>query len=159
MVDIRKVRKLIELLDESDVSEIEITEGEEGVRVSRFPQNPPAITTVAAPSVTHGVAPAAVAPTAPAETPTPETTESALPEGHIIRAPMVGTYYSAPMPGAKAFSEIGMDITKGQTICIIEAMKMMNQIESDIDGKVSAMLVDNGDPVEFDQPLFVIEAN
>ncbi|MFU8895165.1 MAG: acetyl-CoA carboxylase biotin carboxyl carrier protein [Gammaproteobacteria bacterium] len=146
-MDIRKVKKLIELLEESGIAEIEIHEGEESVRISRHPTGgswpvPQQIVTAA-----PAAAPAA-SETAPAAPP---------PAGHTVTAPMVGTYYSAPTPGAKAFVHIGSEVAIGDTLCIIEAMKMMNQIESDAAGTVVAILAENGDPVEFGQPLFVVE--
>jgi len=152
-MDIRKVKKLIELLEESGIAEIEIKEGEEAVRISRLPtgayaaHGPPAYP--AAPA--HAPAAAASAPAAeePAARPRPNE--------HVVTAPMVGTFYAASTPGAKSFVEIGDEVKVGQVLCIIEAMKMMNQIESDKTGRVSAILVKNGDPVEFGQPLFVIE--
>ena len=156
-MDIRKVKKLIELLEESGVSEIEIKEGEESVRISRHPTgmvhtfsapmaySQPATAAMAAPAAAMAAAPAA-APSAPAHSP-----------DQVVTAPMVGTFYSAPAPGAKAFVEIGSEVKAGDTLCIIEAMKMMNQIESDKAGRVASILVKNGDPVEFGQPLFVIE--
>ena len=146
-MDIRKVKKLIELLEESGIAEIEIHEGEESVRISRHPTGGnwpvPQQVFTAAPAA----APAAgeAAPAAPP------------PAGHTVTAPMVGTYYSAPTPGAKTFVQIGSEVAVGDTLCIIEAMKMMNQIESDAAGTVVAILAENGDPVEFGQPLFVIE--
>lgn len=149
-MDIRKVKKLIELLEESGIAEIEISEGEESVRISRYPST--GMMAYAPPPMT---APAAVPAAAPAETksePVPEP-----PKGHQITAPMVGTFYAAPSPGAKPFVEIGQQVAVGDTLCIIEAMKMMNQIESDVAGKVVSILVENGDPVEYGQPLFVIE--
>jgi acetyl-CoA carboxylase biotin carboxyl carrier protein len=145
-MDIRKVKKLIELLEESDVAEIEIHEGEESVRISRTSSAAPAMPAVApAPAPAPAVAeePAAKAP--PGE-----------PEGHLIRAPMVGTFYRAPSPTSKAFVEQGASVSAGDTLCIIEAMKILNQIESDKSGKVLQILVENGQPVEYDQPLFVI---
>jgi acetyl-CoA carboxylase biotin carboxyl carrier protein len=157
-MDIRKVKKLIELLEESGVSEIEIKEGEESVRISRHPSG-----------VAQGVvAPAARHEVAISGTPPPEHgAASAMPSqtatglGHasdkVVTAPMVGTFYAAPAPGSDAFVEVGSEVKAGDVLCIIEAMKMMNQIESDKAGKVVAVLVKNGDPVEFGQPLFVIE--
>lgn len=141
-MDIRKVKKLIELLEESDVAEIEIHEGEESVRISR------GSTAVVAPMA----APIAAAPVAaPAPAAEPEI------QGHAVRSPMVGTFYSAPSPDASAFVKEGDTVSAGQTLCIIEAMKILNQIESDKAGKVTKILVENGQPVEFDQPLFIIE--
>ena len=149
-MDIRKVKKLIELLEESDVAEIEIHEGEESVRISR------GSTAVVAPMA----APVAAAPmAAPAPAAAPVAAPAAEPEiqGHAVRSPMVGTFYSAPSPEASAFVKEGDTVSAGQTLCIIEAMKILNQIESDKAGKVTKMLVENGQPVEFDQPLFIIE--
>jgi acetyl-CoA carboxylase biotin carboxyl carrier protein len=159
-MDIRKIKKLIELLEESGIAEIEIKEGEEAVRISRMstgaaaahvqayamPAPPPPM--LASPSQA-AAAGAAVAAEAPAARPRPNE--------HVITAPMVGTYYSAPSPGAKAFVEIGDEVKVGQVLCIIEAMKMMNQIESDKAGRVTSIMARNGDPVEFGQPLFVVE--
>jgi acetyl-CoA carboxylase biotin carboxyl carrier protein len=153
-MDIRKVKKLIELLEESGINEIEIKEGEESVRISRAPSGgapqmayyaPPM--PLAAAEAVSAVAPATPAPAAAAA---PRATE------HTVQAPMVGTYYSAPAPGAKAFVQIGDEVKVGQVLCIIEAMKMMNQIESDRAGRITSVLVQNGDPVEFGQPLFSI---
>jgi acetyl-CoA carboxylase biotin carboxyl carrier protein len=152
MMDIRKVKKLIELLEESGISEIEISEGEESVRISRYPK-PGTVTTTVAPAAPAATAPpAAAAPAAaPAETPTPPA------RGQQVTAPMVGTFYSGPAPGAKPFVEIGTEVKPGDTLCVIEAMKMMNQIESEFAGRVVSVLVENGSPVEFGQPLFIIE--
>jgi acetyl-CoA carboxylase biotin carboxyl carrier protein len=156
-MDIRKIKKLIELLEESGIAEIEIKEGEEAVRISRMPfasAHP-----LAMPQYVHTPAPAA-APVAgaaaavalpAAETPKPKSNE------HLITAPMVGTFYASPSPAAKAFVEIGDEIKVGQVLCIIEAMKMMNQIEADKAGRIASIMARNGDPVEFGQPLFVIE--
>ncbi|WP_456377782.1 acetyl-CoA carboxylase biotin carboxyl carrier protein [Thiolapillus sp.] len=144
-MDIRKVKKLIELLETSDIAEIEIHEGEESVRISRHGTLPPA---------PAAAAPAAAAASTPAEEekePEPEL------EGHIIHSPMVGTFYRAPNPGAKPFINEGQSINAGDTLCIIEAMKILNQIESDKTGKVKRILVENGQPVEYNQPLFIIE--
>lgn len=161
-MDIRKVKKLIELLEESGIAEIEITEGEESVRISRYGTGhavaqvvhaaPAPAGAAGAPSpATHAAAAGATHPAAAAEKPL------AAPAENVVTAPMVGTFYSAPAPGAKPFVEIGSEVKVGQTLCIIEAMKMMNQIESDKEGRVTAILVKNGEPVEFGQPLFVIE--
>lgn len=157
-MDIRKVKKLIELLEESGIAEIEISEGEESVRISRYPAggaNPVPVVHYApapmAPAIAAPVAaPAALAAAAPVAAP-------AAKADHTVTAPMVGTFYSAATPGAKAFVDIGSEVNVGDTLCIIEAMKMMNQIESDKAGRVTAILVKNGDPVEFGQPLFIIE--
>ncbi len=152
-MDIRKVKKLIELLEESGIAEIEITEGEESVRISRYQTGPYASANPAPPPL-HYAAPAAPAPAVTA----PSTVAAAASKAeHTVTAPMVGTYYSAATPGAKAFVDIGSEVNAGDTLCIIEAMKMMNQIECDKAGRVTAILVKNGDPVEFGQPLFIIE--
>ncbi|KAB7627311.1 acetyl-CoA carboxylase biotin carboxyl carrier protein [Alkalilimnicola sp. S0819] len=154
-MDIRKVKRLIELLEESGVAEIEIKEGEESVRISRTSRAAPApVQQYAAP------APAAPAPAAPAPAAAEgKAADSApgLPAGHTMCSPMVGTFYRAPAPGSAPFVEEGQRVKAGDTLCIIEAMKMLNQIEADKDGVIAAVLVDNGQPVEFDQPLFVIE--
>ncbi|HEU4484810.1 MAG TPA: acetyl-CoA carboxylase biotin carboxyl carrier protein [Povalibacter sp.] len=153
-MDIRKVKKLIELLEESGIAEIEISEGEESVRISRYPPGGAA----PAPVVHYAAAPAAApvaAPVAAAASSAPVA--AAARNDHTVTAPMVGTFYSAPTPGAKQFVDIGSEVNVGDTLCIIEAMKMMNQIESDKAGKVTAVLVKNGEPVEFGQPLFIIE--
>ncbi len=149
-MDIRKVKKLIELLEASDVAEIEIHEGEESVRISRIGSSTPAmVMPAAAPAPAPAAAPAvADNDAAPAE--------DAEPEGHIIRSPMVGTFYRAPSPTSKPFVEEGSKVSAGDTLCIIEAMKILNQIESDIAGTVQKILVENGQPVEYNQPLFVI---
>ncbi|MGD8784456.1 MAG: acetyl-CoA carboxylase biotin carboxyl carrier protein [Thioalkalispiraceae bacterium] len=152
-MDIRKVKKLIELLEESGVAEIEIKEGEESVRISRATQG-------VALSPAPVAAPVAAAPAAPAPAAaeTPSTPESeAEPSGHLVRAPMVGTFYRAPSPNAKSFVEEGQTVKSGDTLCIIEAMKLLNQIEADKSGTVKSILVENGQPVEYNQPLFVIE--
>lgn len=148
-MDIRKIKRLIELLDESGVNEIEIHEGEESVRISRGG------TQVAAPAPVYSAPPAPPAPTTPAATAT-ESNETE-PTGHLVRSPMVGTFYRAPSPEANAFVEEGQTVTVGDTLCIIEAMKMLNQIEADRSGVVTRVLLENGQPVEFDQPLFVID--
>ena len=155
-MDIRKVKKLIELLEESGIAEIEIKEGEESVRISRMPTGP--MVTHMAPAMM--AAPAAAAPVAAAPTTLAGGAPAAAPRRaneHVVAAPMVGTFYGSASPGAKPFVEIGTEVKEGQVLCIIEAMKMMNQIESDKSGKVTAIMATNGDPVEFGQPLFVIE--
>ena len=155
-MDIRKIKKLIELVEESGISELEISEGEESVRISRaapagsFPvmqQAYAAPMMQQQPALSNAVAPAAEAPTAAA----------AEISGHIVRSPMVGTFYRTPSPDAKAFIEVGQKVNVGDTLCIVEAMKMMNQIEADKSGTVKAILVESGQPVEFDEPLVVIE--
>ena len=161
-MDIRKVKKLIELLEESGVSEIEIKEGEESVRISRHPTG--LVHAISAPMASYvppgppaGVPSAApLGGAAPAVPPAAAAAPSHSPD-QVVTAPMVGTFYAAPAPGAKPFVEIGSEVKPGDTLCIIEAMKMMNQIESDKAGRVVSVLVKNGDPVEFGQPLFVIE--
>ena len=155
-MDIRKIKKLIELIQSTGVAEIEIREGEESVRITRESKAVPMM--MAAPTM-PSYAPAAPAPAAPAES-TPKAAESTTPahaDKHTIKAPMVGTIYLSPTPGAKAFIEIGQAVKAGDVICLIEAMKMFNQIEADKSGTLTARLVDNGSPVEFNQPLFVIE--
>jgi len=151
-MDIRKVKKLIELLEESGIAEIEIKEGEEAVRISRMP------TGAYAPHPQQYLM-APPAPVAPPVAPVPAEVPAAKPRAneHVVTAPMVGTFYAAPTPGAKAFVDIGDEVKVGQVLCIIEAMKMMNQIEVDKAGRVTSIMAQNGDPVEFGQPLFVIE--
>ncbi|MEO3679252.1 acetyl-CoA carboxylase biotin carboxyl carrier protein [Rheinheimera sp. FR7-31] len=153
-MDIRKIKKLIELLEESGISELEITEGEESVRISR---NGPA--QHFAPQMQHyapAPQPAAPAPAAaPAAAPVADAPKAI--SGHVVKSPMVGSFYRAASPTAKAFVEVGQSVKVGDTLCIVEAMKMMNQIQSDKAGVVKEILVENGDAVEFDQPLFVIE--
>ena len=151
-MDIRKVKKLIELLEESGISEIEISEGEESVRISRYPN--PGMMAYAPPQMQ--MMPMSAAPHA-AEPAKPEVPAEAPPKGHMVTAPMVGTFYSASSPGAKPFVDIGSMVAPGDTLCIIEAMKMMNQIEAEVSGRIVRVLVENGDPVEFGQPLFEIE--
>ena len=146
-MDIRKVKKLIELLEESNIAEIEIHEGEESVRISRAG-------TLAAP--VPAPAPVAAIAAAAAE-PAADTQPDDTPAGHAVRSPMVGTFYRAPTPGAKPFVTEGQTVNAGDTLCIIEAMKILNQIESDKSGKVIKIVVENGEPVEYDQPLFIIE--
>ena len=148
-MDIRKVKKLIELLEESNISELEIHEGEESVRISRHGSG----AVIAAP------APVMAAPAAPVIAAAPTETSTAEPEisGHKVTSPMVGSFYRASSPGAAAFVEVGQSVNVGDTLCIIEAMKLLNQIESDKAGTVKAILLENGEPVEYGQPLFVIE--
>lgn len=152
-MDIRKVKKLIELLEESGIAEIEIKEGEEAVRISRQQHNTVVMSNPhAMMPTTHIAAPSAEAPTAQVIPLVKDT-----PRGHQVKSPMVGTFYRASAPGAKPFAEVGDEVAEGATICIIEAMKMLNQIEADKSGKITAVLVENGQPVEFGQPLFIIE--
>lgn len=153
-MDIRKVKKLIELLEESGINEIEIHEGEESVRISRGSSATTSVITAAAPPAHHAIAAPAPAAVAAADTTAPTETVA---NGHVMRAPMVGTFYRSPSPGAKPFTEVGTKVKAGDTLCIIEAMKMLNQIEADVSGTVVEILGENGQPVEFDQPLFVIE--
>src|SRR5258708_2993885 len=160
-MDIRKIKKLIELLEESGIAEIEIKEGEEAVRISRMPPAMPG----GYPHYSHmGSLPMVMSPQL--EAPVKAVVAAQAPESaaakpkpneHVITAPMVGTFYASPSPGAKAFIEIGDEIKMGQVLCIIEAMKMMNQIEADKGGKVTSIMARNGDPVEFGQPLFAVE--
>jgi acetyl-CoA carboxylase biotin carboxyl carrier protein len=150
-MDIRKVKKLIELLEESGIAELEIREGEESVRISRYSQSPAPVMMSAAHMAAPPSIPAAVSP----------VTESAPAaeeiSGHSVKSPMVGTFYRSPSPGAKAFVEVGQRVSAGDTLCIVEAMKLLNQIESDTAGVIKAILVENGQPVEYGQPLFIIE--
>ncbi|HEY4293711.1 acetyl-CoA carboxylase biotin carboxyl carrier protein [Luteibacter sp.] len=150
-MDLRKIKKLIDLLEESNLAELEIKEGEEVVRLSRVPKGSAvaAQQMIAAPMATAPVA----APVAVAAAP---AAEPGLPPGHVVKAPMVGTFYAASTPGAPAFAAIGQQVKAGETLGIIEAMKMFNQIEADVAGTVVAVLVENGQPVEFDEPMFVI---
>ena len=158
-MDIRKIKKLIELVEESGIAELEISEGEESVRISRAVVNPAPMmqqayaTPYMQPQQPQPALANAIAPTAPAM----EAPAAAEISGHIVRSPMVGTFYRTPSPDAKAFVEIGQKVNVGDTLCIVEAMKMMNQIEADKAGVVKAVLVENGQPVEFDEPLVVIE--
>ncbi|RUO76610.1 acetyl-CoA carboxylase biotin carboxyl carrier protein [Idiomarina tyrosinivorans] len=153
-MDIRKIKKLIELVEESGIAELEITEGEESVRINRYSQQPaPAApmqySAAPMPAPQQAAAPATDAPAA-------ETASDEI-SGHVVRSPMVGTFYEAPSPDAKPFVAVGSRVNVGDTLCIVEAMKMMNQIEADKSGVVKQILVANEEPVEFDQPLFVIE--
>lgn len=149
-MDLRKLKKLIDLVEESGIAELEITEGEEKVRITRtlagtqFMYAPPPMQPMAAPA--PAPAPAAPAPAA----------EPAVPEGHVVKSPMVGTFYRAPSPGAKPFVEVGQTVNPGDTLCIIEAMKLLNEIEADQGGVIKAILVENGQPVEYGEPLFII---
>ncbi len=147
-MDIRKIKKLIELVEQSGISELEITEGEESVRIHRG-------VTAAQVAAPMQFAPQPQPQLAPVVAPTPEAAQSV--SGHMMCSPMVGTFYRSSSPGVKSFVEVGHKVNVGDTLCIIEAMKMMNQIESDKAGVVTQILVENRDPVEFDQPMFVIE--
>ncbi|TCS71303.1 biotin carboxyl carrier protein [Sulfuritortus calidifontis] len=151
-MDLRKLKKLIDLVQDSGVAELEITEGEEKVRITRV---------VAGGQSMMGHMPMhmmAPMPTIPVSEPAPaaEAAEPGLPEGHVVKSPMVGTFYRAPGPGAKAFVEVGQSVSAGDTLCIIEAMKLMNEIEADQGGTIKAILVENGQPVEYGEPLFII---
>ncbi|EIL98955.1 acetyl-CoA carboxylase biotin carboxyl carrier protein [Rhodanobacter denitrificans] len=151
-MDLRKIKKLIDLLEESNLAELEIKEGEEVVRLSRVPKN--AAPVAAAPTVAPIAVAAAPAPLAAAAAEAPPA--NALPAGHVVKAPMVGTFYASATPGTPAFVKVGQQVKAGETLGIIEAMKMFNQIEADVAGTVQAILVENGQPVEFDEPMFVI---
>jgi acetyl-CoA carboxylase biotin carboxyl carrier protein len=149
-MDLRKLKKLIDLVQESGIAELEITEGEEKVRINRAGNVSQAPVSSAAPlQVAAAPAPIAVAPVAAAEAP-------AAPEGHVVKSPMVGTFYRSSAPGSKPFVEIGQSVSAGETLCIIEAMKLLNEIESDQTGVIKSILVENGQPVEYGQPLFVV---
>lgn len=157
-MDVRKVKKLIDLIENSDIAEIEIKEGEESVRISKASAVAPAPIIQAAAPMMSAVAPAiAPAPIAPAATAPDTEPQSDIPSGHQITSPMVGTFYRSSAPGVPVFVEVGDSVAAGDTLCIIEAMKMLNQIESDKSGTVKAILVENEQPVEFGQPLVVIE--
>ncbi|QSB02612.1 acetyl-CoA carboxylase biotin carboxyl carrier protein [Methylomonas sp. EFPC1] len=144
-MDIRKIKKLIDLIEESDIAEIEIREGEESVKISRY--------SAAAP--VQYAAPVASAPVAAASAAVAPVEEKV--SGHVVKSPMVGTFYRSASPGSAAFVEVGQSVSNGQTLCIIEAMKILNQIEADKSGKIKQILVENGHPVEYGQPLFIIE--
>ena len=146
-MDIRKIKKLIEIIEESDIAELEIREGEESIRISRYSAAPTQIAFAPAPM---GVAPAAIG-TTPAVAVEEKIT------GHVVKSPMVGTFYRSASPGSKVFVEVGQSVMSGDTLCIIEAMKILNQIEADKSGVITKILVDNAEPVEYGQPLFIIE--
>jgi acetyl-CoA carboxylase biotin carboxyl carrier protein len=151
-MDIRKVKKLIELLEESGIAELEIKEGEESVKICRYPSGAPA----QMPSAIQQALPPASAALAAATSAPPAPPVSEVPEGHKVLCPMVGTYYEAASPNAEPFVKIGDEVNAGDTVCIIEAMKMMNQIEADVSGRITAIQAENGEPVEFGQVLFII---
>ncbi|MBL8520198.1 MAG: acetyl-CoA carboxylase biotin carboxyl carrier protein [Betaproteobacteria bacterium] len=151
-MDLRKIKTLIDLVEQSGIAELEITEGEEKVRISRHAAAPVYASAMAMPA--QGMLPAPAAPAAASPVPAAAAPQ---PTGHQLKSPMVGTFYRSPSPGAPAFVDIGQTVSKGQTLCIIEAMKLLNEIESDTAGVVKAILVENGQPVEYGQPLFVIE--
>jgi acetyl-CoA carboxylase biotin carboxyl carrier protein len=148
-MDIRKVKKLIELLEESGIDELEIREGEESVRISRHSKTPAQPYYAPAPVAAPVPAPVAAAPAA-------EVPSAPKLNGTVVKSPMVGTFYRTPAPGSPAFVEVGKTVKKGDTICIVEAMKMMNHIEAEVSGVIESILVENGQPVEYDQPLFTI---
>ncbi|MHB1094130.1 acetyl-CoA carboxylase biotin carboxyl carrier protein [Thiobacillus sp.] len=148
-MDLRKLKKLIDLVEASGIAELEITEGEEKVRIAKSIAGTPMMM-AHAPQMLQTAAPAATIPVAVVP---PEET---VPEGHVVRSPMVGTFYRAPAPGSKNFSEVGQSVNAGDTLCIIEAMKLLNEIEADQGGVIKAILVENGQPVEYGEPLFVI---
>jgi acetyl-CoA carboxylase biotin carboxyl carrier protein len=150
-MDLRKLKKLIDLVQESGIAELEITEGEEKVKIVKGG----AVTMTAVPQAALAAAPAAAAPAAAAGAAAPAEPPPGQ-EGHVVKAPMVGTFYRSPSPDAKPFVEVGHSVKEGDTICIIEAMKLMNEIEADASGVVKAILVENGQPVEYGQPLFIL---
>lgn len=154
-MDLRKIKKLIDLLEGSDLSELEICEGEETIRLSRNPQGTGLVANQPVP-MPLPAAPASPPPAAAAPAPTPTSTEPVLPDGHVVKSPMVGTFYSASSPEAEPFVTMGQQVSVGDTLGVIEAMKMFNQIEADKAGTITAILVENGAALEFDQPMFVI---
>jgi acetyl-CoA carboxylase biotin carboxyl carrier protein len=156
-MDIRKVKKLIELLDDSGIAEIEITEGEESVRISRYSAHAPAAAAPVVAAAPVAAPMAAAAPAAATAAPAAAPAEAPEEDGFEVTAPMVGTFYSASSPGAAAYVQVGDRVSEGDTLCIIEAMKMMNQIEADVSGVVKSIRIQNGEPVEFGQVLFVID--
>ena len=157
-MDLRKIKKLIDLLEESNLAEIEIKEGEESVRLARVPSGSYATAPAPAPVAHHAEAPRQAAPASPAALSAEAVGKSTkdIPDGHTVRSPMVGTYYESPAPDKPAFVKVGQQVKAGETLGIIEAMKMFNPIEADVSGTVRAILVENGQPIEFDEPMFVI---
>lgn len=158
-MDLRKIKKLIDILEDSNLSELEIREGEESVRLSRLPKGMAAAAPAATPMATHvhHIEPPRTGVAAPSsETPAGASGGKEMPSGHVLRSPMVGTFYNSPNPDAAPFVKVGQSVKAGDTLAIIEAMKMFNQIEADIAGTIVAVLATNGQPVEFDEPLFVI---
>jgi len=149
-MDLRKLKKLIDLVQESGISELEVTEGEEKVRIAKH------YGAVAAPQQYYAAPAPMPAPGAPAVSSVNLDDEDELPEGHVVKSPMVGTFYRSPSPGADSFVQVGQTVKQGDTLCIIEAMKLLNEIEADASGVIKAILLDNGEPVEFGEPLFVI---
>lgn len=152
-MDLRKLKKLIDLVQESGIAELEITEGEEKVRITHTVASVP---TYAAPMMPTYALPGAAPMTMPAQAAASVAEPAAEPEGHVVKSPMVGTLYRSPSPGAKSFVEVGKTVNAGDTLCIIEAMKLMNEIEADQSGVIKAILVENGQPVEYGEPLFII---
>ena len=150
-MDLRKLKKLIDLVQESGISELEVTEGEEKVRIAKHSTGPAPMSYAPQAPVMHA-APAAAAPAAVA----PAASEPTLPDGHVVKSPMVGTFYRASAPGAKPIVEVGQTVAVGDILCIIEAMKLMNEIEADAAGTIKAILVENGEPLEYSEPLFII---
>lgn len=150
-MDLRKLKKLIDLVQESGISELEVTEGEEKVRIAKHYG-----AAVAAPQQYYAAPPPMQAGAAPASSSVNLDDEDDMPEGHVVKSPMVGTFYRSPSPGAESFVQIGQTVKQGDTLCIIEAMKLLNEIEADASGVIKAILLDNGEPVEFGEPLFVI---
>ncbi len=153
-MDLRKLKTLIDLVAESGISEIEVTEGEDKVRIVKHGPPPP-IAVAASPAVISAPAPVAALPAAAAAAPAPAAAEPL--KGHVVKSPMVGTFYRAASPGASPFVEVGQTVKPGDTLCIIEAMKLLNEIEAEVAGVIKECLVENGQPVEYGQPLFVIE--
>ena len=149
-MDLRKLKKLIDLVQESGISELEVTEGEEKVRIAKH------VGTVAAMPQQYYAAPPVQGAAAPAASAVDLDDEDDIPEGHVVKSPMVGTFYRSPSPGADPFIQVGSTVKQGETLCIIEAMKLLNEIEADASGVVKAILIENGEPVEFGEPLFVI---
>ena len=149
-MDLRKLKKLIDLVEASGIAELEITEGEEKVRIAKSIAGAPMMMAPQPQFIQAAGAPAAAAPAAAAPA------EEAVPEGHVVRSPMVGTFYRAPAPGSKVFAEVGQTVAAGDTLCIIEAMKLLNEIEAEVAGTIKECLVENGQPVEYGEPLFVI---
>jgi acetyl-CoA carboxylase biotin carboxyl carrier protein len=148
-MDLRKLKKLIDLVEESGIAELEITEGEERVRIAR-------VLAGGQPIYMNAPMPAPTVPVAAPVAAAPAEAVPAEPEGHVVRSPMVGTFYRSPSPGAKSFTEVGQSVSAGDTLCIIEAMKLLNEIEADQGGVIKAILVENGQPVEYGEPLFII---
>jgi acetyl-CoA carboxylase biotin carboxyl carrier protein len=148
-MDLRKLKKLIDLVEASGIAELEITEGEEKVRIAKSIAGAPMMMAHAPQQMMH-------APVAAVAAPVAAPVEDAIPEGHVVRSPMVGTFYRAPAPGAKNFAEVGQSVSAGDTLCLIEAMKLLNEIETDESGVIKAILVENGQPVEYGEPLFII---